>query len=121
MHCEGDCRRKCRPTGRAIAETQIESSLAFLPGASNELVSRKFCEGIGAVADAVFFVRADFSERLLAALGNEDRIVAEAAIPTRRPDEGAVDSAFVDGVFAIRPREGEHTREPCVPGSARPL
>src|SRR4051794_26928327 len=46
------------------------------------------------MADAVLLVRIELAERLVVAGGHEHRVVAEAAIAPRRPDQRAVDSAL---------------------------
>src|SRR5690606_9815051 len=81
---------------------------------SAELIRHQFGESIGAMADAVFFFRVDLREGPVAALRHEYRIVAEAAIAARGPGEGAVGAAFVNGLCAIGPGEGEGAGEPGV-------
>src|SRR4029078_5748835 len=53
----------------------------------------QFLESTHAVRELVLQVRFDFAEGLTIAFGHENRIIAEAAGPTRRPDDGAVDLA----------------------------
>ena len=51
-------------------------------------------ERVGAVADRVLFRRVDLAEGLVVAGGDEHRVVAEALVAARRPDQRAVDPAF---------------------------
>src|SRR4051794_4621835 len=71
----------------------------------------QLAEGVGAVADAVLFGRVHLAERDVAADRLEHRIVAEAPVAARRPDEAAVDPAFEPFAMAVRPAQSERTDE----------
>src|SRR5881394_199091 len=57
-------------------------------------------------------LRIELSERLVLADRNEHRVVAEAALPTRRPNESAVDPSVERfGLPVIGPRDGQRADE----------
>src|SRR3546814_20501373 len=58
-------------------------------------------------ADRVFGVGIHLAEGLVAAIGQEDGIVAEPLVAARRPDERAVDPAFEPFDMAVGPGERE--------------
>src|SRR3546814_6919427 len=68
-------------------------------------------EGVGTVADRVFGVGIHLAEGLVAAIGQEDGIVAEPLVAARRPDERAVDPAFEPFDMAVGPGERERADE----------
>src|SRR4051812_28433373 len=61
-------------------------------------------EGHGAVADCLLRV-GHLGEGLVAAFGDEDRVVAEAAGAAWRPDQSAVDPALEPFDMAVGPGE----------------
>src|SRR3546814_13833623 len=62
-------------------------------------------------ADRVFGVGIHLAEGLVAAIGQEDGIVAEPLVAARRPDERAVDPAFEPFDMADGPGERERADE----------
>src|SRR4051812_3462287 len=66
---------------------------------------------IGPVAHRMLRVRLHLAEGLLMPCRHEDRIVAEAVLAARRPDEGAVDAAFEPFAMAVGPAQGEGADE----------
>ena len=55
----------------------------------------------------MFLRRIHLAEGLAFACRNEDRIEAEAFLPTRGPDEVAFDGALEDFLMPVRPDDGE--------------
>src|SRR4051812_39021871 len=72
-------------------------------------------EGVGAVADAVLLVRLDLAEGEGPALGDEHRVVAEAAVAARRPDQVPVDLAAEGLGVSVGPGERERRDEMGAP------
>src|SRR3546814_5527261 len=62
-------------------------------------------------ADRVFGVGIHLAEGLVAAIGQEDGIVAEPLVAARRTDERAVDTAFEPFDMAVGPGERERAAE----------
>src|SRR5262245_32016359 len=56
-------------------------------------------------------VRVHFTKSLLVPAGQEHRIITEAALAARRPDEGAMHLAAEILDMAVRPGDGEHADE----------
>ena len=54
----------------------------------------QLAESIGTMADGVFLVRFHLRESHLKAVGNEDRVVAEALVPARRKRQMSTDFAL---------------------------
>src|SRR5690606_27117840 len=71
----------------------------------------KLPERIGAMRHAVFRLRLHLAEGEFMAIGNEDRIIAEAVFATRRPGQFTIDTAFEIFDVSIRPGEGEAADE----------
>src|SRR3954470_23565308 len=55
--------------------------------------------------------RVHLAEGLLVAGGDEHRVVAEAPLAARRPDQNAVDPALEPFAMAVRPAQGQRTDE----------
>ena len=79
---------------------------------------RQFKEGAGAVREAtafggkpMFFLCAHLAECLVEAVGQEERIVAEAFIAARRPDDGAIDAAFETLDMTVGPGKAQRGNE----------
>ena len=84
--------------------------------------SHQFAERIGAVVHLVFPLRFHLPEGLLLADRLEHGIVAEAILPTWRPDDHAIDAAFENLALAVlwpAHRQGAH--EMGVASRLRPL
>src|SRR6185369_3049193 len=74
--------------------------------------THELAERLSPVADRMLMFWLELAERLLVTDGNEHRIIAEAAVAARRPDERAVDAAVEGfGLAVIGPRDGEGTGE----------
>ncbi len=67
-------------------------------------------EGLRAMADRLFRCGFEFAEGPGMAGGLEDRIVTEATLPARRPDEAAFDPALEKRGLAVRPGRGRACR-----------
>src|SRR5260221_447900 len=65
------------------------------------------------MAHTVLGGRRDFAERLLHAVGNEDRIVAEALVAARREGEVAFDLTFEQHMLSNGISERERADEFC--------
>src|ERR1700730_5357858 len=74
--------------GEGLCDNDGPSPFAVLEAAFDKLG-----EGAGAVTDPMFLCRLDFAEGRLPALGHEHRVVPEAALAARRPDQGSYDLA----------------------------
>src|SRR5512143_3950443 len=72
-------------------------------------------EGLGPMADGMLADGIHLAEGLAAALGQEDRVVAEAALAARRPDEAPVDMALEALDMAVGPGERERADEMGAP------
>src|SRR5690242_10615144 len=64
-----------------------------------------------AVRDLMLGVGVHFTKGLAPALGQEHRIIAEAALAARRPDESAMHLAAEILDMAVRPGDREHAHE----------
>ena len=80
----------------------------------------QFKEGAGAMREAtafggkpMFFLRAHLTERAVEAVGQEERIIAEAFVAARRPDDGAVDAAFEVLDMTIGPGKAQRGNKMC--------
>src|SRR5262245_58063082 len=72
--------------------------------------AREFAQRAAAVADRMLLVRRQFGERApVAAVGDEDRVVAEAAITMRFCGDRAIDPAVGDEFGAVG-KAGDHDR-----------
>ena len=60
----------------------------------------------------VLFVRVHLTEGERAAAGKKDRVIAEAASPARREDEGSLDFAAEGAHTPVRPGDGKDADEP---------
>ena len=69
--------------------------------------------------DAVLFLRRHLAEGRVVPVGLEHRVVAEASLPARRPDEMAVHAAFEQLLMAIRPGDHESGDEMRAPLARR--
>src|SRR6202011_3257776 len=92
--------------GEGLCDNDGPSPFAVLEAAFDKLG-----EGAGAVTDPMFLCRLDFAEGRLPALGHEHRVVAEAALAARRPDQGSCDLAAEQVEIAVAPGERQHRDE----------
>ena len=68
-------------------------------------------EGAGSVRDGIFAGRLHFAERLLVAVGDEDRIIAETVAAARRPNDMTVNFALEQLGLPVRPGKAQHRDE----------
>jgi hypothetical protein len=68
-------------------------------------------EGLGPVRDLVLGVGIHLAKGLLASIGQEHRIIAEAAFAARRPDQRPMHLAFEILDMAVGPGDLEHADE----------
>ena len=88
-----------------MAPSVAGSSLA------KRLKARARCDSACAArAPAVLLLRAHLAEGAVVAVGQEHRVVAEAFVAARRPDQRAVDAAGESLVLAVGHGEGQHAR-----------
>ena len=64
-------------------------------------VSREFAHGAGAVRNGVFLFGRHLGEGLRVAVGNEQRVVAEALVPGLTVDDAPFDDTFEKVFFAV--------------------
>src|SRR3954469_933076 len=77
-------------------------------------------EGAGSVRDGIFAGRLHFAERLLVAVGDEDRIIAETVAAARGPNDMTVNFALEQLGLPVRPGKAQHRDEVGAQGRAAP-
>ena len=82
-----------------------------MPNLGSENGIDEFLEGAGAMGRLVLHCRLHFAEGLGEAAGHEHRIVTEAFVATRRPNQDAVDAAFENVTVALGPGKAEGADE----------
>ena len=83
-------------------------------GVGEEIRKRRheLAERVGTMADRMFELRIQLAEGPPVAHGHEHRVVAEAAIASRRPNQRAVDAALEGlGLTVVGPGNGERAGE----------
>ena len=75
-------------------------------------VSREFAHGAGAVRNGVFLFGRHLGEGLRVAVGNEQRVVAEALVPGLTVDDAPFDDAFEQVLLAAQKQRNDRP-EPC--------